>query len=61
MGENLASSVDAARLSKKLVTLKDDVPLKMNGLTALKYGGANKIRLYELYTELEFRQVDSEA
>jgi len=45
-----------ARLSQKLVSLRDDEPIEWN-LEALRYGGADFERLRDLYTELGFQRM----
>jgi DNA polymerase I len=57
IGEQVAEAVDAARLSAQLVALKTDVKLPISGLEDLAYKGPDKVRLYELYTELDFRKL----
>ncbi|MCA9552334.1 MAG: hypothetical protein KC933_20025, partial [Myxococcales bacterium] len=57
MGETIAASVDAARLSRKLVSLREDVPLAISGLADLRYEGPDKEALKRLYTELDFRRL----
>jgi DNA polymerase-1 len=48
-----------ARLSRKLVSLRDDEPIAWN-LEELRYGGADFEKLRDLYTELGFqRMIDS--
>lgn len=57
MGENLAASVEDARLSRRLVSLDDHVALSVENVDELKYGGPDRERLKELYTELEFKKL----
>jgi DNA polymerase-1 len=57
MGETLAASVDAARLSRRLMALREDVPLDIEGLEDLRYPGPDKEVLRRLYTELDFRRL----
>ncbi|MEO1233806.1 MAG: DNA polymerase I [Myxococcota bacterium] len=57
MGETLASSGDDARLSLRLVTLKDDVELpQIASMDDLVYSGPNKGAIRELYEQYEFRR-----
>ena len=56
MGQNLKEHADSARLSRKLVALKDDVPLEIGDLEALAYSGPDKPAVRKMYTELEFRK-----
>lgn len=57
MGETLAQSQEAARLSLRLVTLKDDVPLpQVVSMDDLLYPGPNKAAIRELYERYEFRR-----
>ncbi|MEL6186598.1 MAG: 5'-3' exonuclease H3TH domain-containing protein, partial [Myxococcota bacterium] len=54
MGETLASSGDDARLSLRLVTLKDDVELpQIASMDDLVYSGPNKGAIRELYEQYE--------
>lgn len=57
MGETLAASEAEARLSQRLVSLDEQVPLEdLPSLEALRYDGANKDALRELYQRYEFRR-----
>jgi DNA polymerase-1 len=62
--EALLAQADAARLSKKLVTIHSDVPIALD-LEPLRVQEPDKLRLRELYVELEFhtlaRQIDVPA
>lgn len=53
IGQTLVSEAENARLSKQLITLKDDVPLGVT-LEDLRYRGPDMNRLRELFTELQF-------
>ena len=54
--EALLEQSDAARLSKELVTIRDDVPVSLD-VEALKVQPADRARLRQLYVELEFHQL----
>jgi DNA polymerase-1 len=54
--EVLAENEANARLSQKLVALRDDLPVTFD-LAALKYGGADFERLRSIYTELGFTRM----
>ncbi|HEX9295203.1 MAG TPA: DNA polymerase I [Polyangiaceae bacterium] len=54
--ELLVENEDQARLSQKLVTLRDDEPITFN-LADLRYGGADFERLRAIYTELGFNRM----
>lgn len=62
--EALLAQADSARLSKQLVTIRDDVPVTLD-LEALQVREPNKGRLRQLLVELEFhvlaRQIDVPA
>jgi DNA polymerase-1 len=62
--EALLSQGDAARLSKKLVTIHNDVPITLD-VEPLRVKEPDKLRLRELYVELEFhtlaRQIEVPA
>ncbi len=58
--ETLLSNKDKAILSKKLVTLKDDVPVK-NDPNEFLIKDINKDRLYEFLREMEFNRLLSQA
>jgi DNA polymerase I len=62
--EALLSQGDAARLSKKLVTIHNDVPISLE-LEPLRVREPDKLRLRDLYVELEFhtlaRQIEVPA
>lgn len=47
---------DDAYLSRRLVSLVDDVPVELD-LTALRYGGADEERLHRLFSKLEFHRL----
>ncbi|MGH7677812.1 MAG: DNA polymerase I [Gemmatimonadaceae bacterium] len=51
--EALLAQGDAARLSKKLVTIRSDVPITLE-LEPLRVREPDRLRLRELYVELEF-------
>jgi len=54
VGENLRASLDQLELSRKLVTIRRDVPLAV-GVADLVRGETDRPRLAELYRRLEFR------
>jgi DNA polymerase-1 len=54
--ENLQLHEADARLSRELVALKDDVPMRFD-LEALRYGGFDKPRLKALLLDLEFQRL----
>ena len=54
VGENLRSGLDQLLLSKELVTIKKDVPLKV-GIHDLTVGKEDKNLLEDIYTKLEFK------
>ena len=54
IGENLRMSVDDLPLSKRLVTIIDDIALDV-GVDELQPGGWDHARLTELFRELEFK------
>ena len=54
VGENLRNGLDQLKLSKKLVTIKKDVNLKIS-LDDLKVEKEDKDSLKKIYTELEFK------
>jgi DNA polymerase I len=54
VGENLRAALSYLPLSKKLVTIKDDVPLKVT-VTDLTCQAQDTEKLVELYKEMEFR------
>lgn len=56
-GQTIADSVDDARLSRQLVTLKDDVVLDVSSAEALAYVGPDQNALKRIYTELDFRRL----
>ncbi len=58
--ETLLSNKDKAILSKKLVTLKDDVPVK-NDPNEFIIKDINKNKLYEFLREMEFNRLLSQA
>ena len=58
--ETLLSNKDKAMISKQLVTLKNDVPLK-NDATSFIIKDINKDKLYEFLREMEFNRLLSQA
>ena len=58
--ETLISNKDKAMLSKQLVTLKDDVPIK-NDPNEFLIKDMNKDKLYEFLREMEFNRLLSQA
>ncbi len=58
--ETLISNKDKALLSKKLVTLKDDVPIK-NQLNEFLLKNVDKDKLYNFLREMEFNRLLSQA
>ena len=54
VGENLRNGLDQLLLSKELVTIKKDVPLKV-GIHDLAVGKEDRKLLEDIYTELEFK------
>ena len=58
--ETLIANKDKAFLSKKLVTLKDDVPVKKNPDNFL-IKDVNKDKLYSFLREMEFNRLLSQA
>ena len=58
--ETLISNKDKALLSKKLVTLKDDVPIK-NELNEFLLKNVDKDKLYNFLREMEFNRLLSQA
>ena len=58
--ETLLSNKDKAELSKKLVTLKDDVPVK-NEPNEFIIKDINKDKLYEFLRDMEFNRLLSQA
>jgi DNA polymerase-1 len=54
--ENLQLHESDARLSRELVALKDDVPMRFD-LPSLRYGGYDKQRLKALLLDLEFQRL----
>lgn len=56
VGQSLAEQAENARLSKRLITLKDDVPLGVT-IDDLNYPGPDAQRLKQLFVELEFRRL----
>lgn len=55
MGENIRASIDIAKLSKWLATIKTDSPIDYKW-EDLKYVEPDYDKLIEIYTELEFNQ-----
>lgn len=53
-GKTIAESAEDARLSQRLVTLKEDVDLGFEGLDPLAYPGPDRDAIVELYNRLEF-------
>ena len=58
--ETLIANKDKALLSKQLVTLKDDVPIK-NNLSEFLIKKINKDKLYNFLREMEFNRLLSQA
>ena len=58
--ETLLLNKDKALLSKKLVTLKDDVPVK-DELSSFVMKEVNKEKLYDFFREMEFNRLLSSA
>jgi DNA polymerase-1 len=58
--ETLLANKDKALLSKQLVTLKDDVPVK-NDPSEFLIKDVNKDKLYEFLREMEFNRILSQA
>ncbi len=58
--ETLLSNKDKAMISKQLVTLKDDVPLK-NDATDFIIKDINKDKLYDFLRDMEFNRLLSQA
>ena len=58
--ETLISNKDKALLSKKLVTLKDDVPIK-NELNEFLLKNVDKDKLYNFLREMEFNRLLSQV
>jgi len=58
--ETLLANKDKALLSKKLVTLKDDVPIK-DGLESFVLKEVQKEKLYNFLREMEFNRLLSQA
>jgi len=54
--ENLRENVESALLSKKLVTINQDVPLEVD-IKGLAIGEPDRQKLSELFRELEFRDL----
>ncbi|MBK8012508.1 MAG: hypothetical protein IPK13_14245 [Deltaproteobacteria bacterium] len=57
-GERIAAEAGAARLSRRLVALKDDVDLGVT-MDELRYPGPDASRLAALYAALDFRKAPS--
>ncbi len=53
--ENLISNKDMAFLSKKLVTIKEDIPLTFNA-DEFRLTGPNEEKLHDLFSEFEFKK-----
>jgi DNA polymerase-1 len=53
---SLAENAEEVRLSKRLVTIKTDLPLELD-LEALRVRGPDASRLRQLFVELEFRRL----
>lgn len=60
-GERLVEMADLARLSRRLVALKDDVSLDLDGMASLRYSGPDKGRLAAFYQAMEFRRLADAA
>ena len=58
--EALLAHAENARLSKELVTIRDDLPVEFD-LDALKVGSPNHSALSQLYVELEFHTLAKDA
>lgn len=58
--EALLAHAENARLSKELVTIRDDLPIELD-LDALKVGAPDNTALAQLYVELEFHSFAKEA
>ena len=58
--EALLAHAENARLSKELVTIRDDLPVELD-LDALKVGVPDNASLAQLYVELEFHSFAKEA
>jgi DNA polymerase-1 len=56
VGQSLAEQAENARLSKRLITLKDDVPLGVT-IEDLRYHGPDAPRLRQLFVDLEFKRL----
>lgn len=56
IGQVIAESIPAVRLSRRLVDLRSDVPFQFS-LEELRYPGPDRARLRELFIELEFRRL----
>lgn len=54
--ENIKSSIDKAKISKALVTIKTDIPLDVE-IYSLKAREPNRDKLAELFYELEFKSL----
>ena len=54
--EKLKADAEAARLSKRLVTIREDVPVG-KGVDELRYRGPNREALLKLFNTLEFRRI----
>ena len=56
MGQNLKEQAEQAELSRRLVSLRDDLPLEIGSVDDLAYNGPDKAELRRLYAEFEFRK-----
>ncbi len=56
-GKTIADSVDVARMSKALVSLKCDVDLGFTDMEELRYKGPNKVALHQLFVDLDFKRL----
>ncbi|MBI1948388.1 MAG: DNA polymerase I [Deltaproteobacteria bacterium] len=54
--EKLKADAEAARLSKRLVTIREDVPLDLT-VDELRYRGPDRAALLKLFNLLEFRRI----
>lgn len=54
--DKLVEHKEAALLSQRLVTLRDDIPVELD-LAKLQYGGADTEKLRALFTEFEFTRL----
>ncbi len=57
--EKLKTQADRARLSMRLVAIRDDVPIDVS-VGELKYEGPDKQQLKAFFTEMEFRRLEND-